>query len=138
MSPAYLLDTNAVSELVRNPAGAVASRAKEFRRGDICTSILVVAELRYGATKRQSRTLSAQLDKVLSALDVLPFEAPADHAYGDLHVRLERIGRPIGANDMFIAAHALALDCTLVTANEREFSRVQGLRIENWLRPVAH
>jgi tRNA(fMet)-specific endonuclease VapC len=99
---------------------------------------LVVAELRYGAAKRRSRALSAQLDEVLSALDLLAFEAPADRAYGDLRVGLERIGRPIGANDMFIAAHALALGCTLVTANEREFSRVEGLRIENWLRPVAH
>lgn len=138
MNPAYLLDTNAVSELVRNPGGVVASRAGGFRRGDICTSILVVAELRYGAAKRRSRALSAQLDEVLSALEVFPFEAPADCAYGDLRVRLERIGRPIEANDMFIAAHALALGCTLVTANEREFSRVEGLRIENWLSSIAH
>lgn len=134
MTPQYLLDTNAVSDMVRYPIGVVARRAAGVSAGQVCTSILVAAELRYGAFKRGSARLAAQLETILGTLDVLAFDAPADRAYGSLRVQLERSGQPIGANDMLIAAHALALGCTLVTDNERGFSRVTGLRIENWLR----
>jgi tRNA(fMet)-specific endonuclease VapC len=65
---------------------------------------------------------------------VLPFEQPADVVYGALRARLEEIGQPIWANDLFVAAHALALHCTLVTDNEREFTRITALAVENWLR----
>ena len=70
---------------------------------------------------------------VLEALDVVALEPPVDAVYGELRASLERIGRPMGANDLFIAAHALALGATLVTANEREFRRVERLFVENWL-----
>lgn len=100
----------------------------------VCTSIIVAAELRYGATKKASPRLSAQLEAVLGAIEVLPFEAPADAAYGLLRTRLEQAGRPIGANDLLIAAQALSLDYTIVTDNEREFAHVGDLRRENWLR----
>ena len=76
----------------------------------------------------------AQLEVVLSALEILPFDAPADKTYGLLRARLEQIGKPIGANDLLIAAQALSLGHVLVTDNEREFARVDGLRCENWLR----
>ena len=101
---------------------------------DEAAHIIVAAELRYGATKKNSPRLTAQLEAVLGALEVLALEAPADIRYGRIRASLERMGRPIGANDLLIAAHALSLDFTLVTDNEREFSRVDGLRIENWLR----
>jgi tRNA(fMet)-specific endonuclease VapC len=78
--------------------------------------------------------LSIQLERVLGALEVLPFEGPADRIYGELRARLESAGTPIGGNDMLIAAHALAADCCIVTDNEREFSRVFGLTVVNWLR----
>jgi len=130
----YLLDTNIISELVRNPQGRVAQRVREVGDAQVCTSIIVAAELRYGATKRGSRRLSAQLEKVLGALDVLPFEAPADAAYGMLRARLERFGRPIGGNDLLIAAQVLALGYAIVTDNEREFARIDDLPCENWLR----
>ena len=130
----YLLDTNIVSDLVRNPQGKVAQHIRRVGEAHVCTSIIVAAELRYEATKKGSPKLSAQLEAVLSALDVLPFETPADASYGVLRARLEHVGTPIGANDLLIAAHALAVGHTLVTDNDREFSRVRDLRSENWLR----
>lgn len=130
----YLLDTNVVSDLVRNPRGRVTQRIREVGEAQVCTSIIVAAELRYGATKRGSPGLTAQLEAVLGALDVLPFEAPADTTYGRLRAHLEHAGQPIGGNDMLIAAHALALRQTLVTDNEREFARIDELPCENWLR----
>ncbi|SPE44076.1 Ribonuclease VapC [Candidatus Sulfotelmatobacter sp. SbA7] len=130
----YLLDTNVVSDLVRNPQGEVARRIRTVGEKHVCTSIIVAAELRYGADKKGSPRLSSQLDAVLGALEVLPFEAPADTSYGLLRTRLEKRGTPIGANDLLIAAQALALGYVIVTDNEREFSRVEGLRLQNWLR----
>ncbi len=129
----YLLDTNIVSDLVRNPQGRVTRRIHAVGEAEVATSIIVAAELRYGAAKKGSPRLTAQLEAVLGALAVLPFEAPADAAYGSLRHRLERAGRPIGGNDLLIAAHAVSLGRTLVTDNEREFARVAGLARENWL-----
>jgi tRNA(fMet)-specific endonuclease VapC len=130
----YLLDTNVVSELIRNPQGRVAACIKSLGEAQVCTSIIVTAELRYGATRKGSPRLTAQLEAVLGALDVLPFEAPADAAYGLIRARLEQAGRPIGGNDLLIAAQAVALGYTMVTDNEREFVRINGLACENWLR----
>ncbi len=131
---AYLLDTNIVSDLVRNPKGRVAQHIREVGEAQVCTSIIVAAELRYGAAKRGSPRLTAQLEAVLGALEILPFAAPADLAYGCLRARLEHAGQPIGGNDMLIAAQAVALRHTIVTDNVREFGRVDGLPHENWLR----
>jgi tRNA(fMet)-specific endonuclease VapC len=130
----YLLDTNIVSDLVRNPQGKVAQHIRKVGEAQVCTSIIVAAELRYGAAKKGSPRLSAQLEAVLGALEVLPFETPADAAYGLLRTRLEQAGRPIGANDLLIAAQALTLGYAIVTDNEKEFAHVDDLRRENWLR----
>lgn len=130
---AYLLDTNIVSDLVRHPQGRVTERIRAVGEAEIATSIIVAAELRYGAEKKGSARLTAQLEAVLGALAVLPFEAPADAAYGMLRARLERAGRPIGGNNLLIAAQCVALGRTLVTDNEREFARIGGLKRENWL-----
>jgi tRNA(fMet)-specific endonuclease VapC len=130
----YLLDTMIVSDLLRNPQGKVGAQVRVVGEKHVCTSIIVAAELRYGAGKKGSLQLSSRLDAILRALDVLPFEAPADASYGLLRTRLEQAGTPIGANDLLIAAQALALGCVLVTDNEREFSRVEGLPLQNWLR----
>ena len=129
----YLLDTNILSDLVRHPQGRVAKKIAVEGEKSICTSIVVASELRYGADKRGSKRLTAQLDAILAALEILPLEAPADRHYGELRTDLERRGESIGPNDMLIAAHALALDCVVVTANVSEFARVSGLRVENWL-----
>ena len=130
----YLLDTSIVSDLIRNPQGRVARHIREVGEARVCTSIIVAAELRYGATKKGSPRLTAQLEAVLGALDVLPFEAPADTAYGLLRARLEQAGQPIGGNDLLIAAQAVALGCAIITDNEREFARIDDLPRENWLR----
>lgn len=130
----YLLDTNIVSDLVRNPHGRVTQRIRKVGEAQVCTSIIVAAELHYGSAKKGSPRLAAQLDAVLGVLEVLPFEAPADRTYGALRARLEQGGKLIGANDLLIAAQAIALGHVLVTDNEREFARVDGLRYENWLR----
>jgi tRNA(fMet)-specific endonuclease VapC len=134
----YLLDTNIVSDLVRNPQGKVASHVRAVGEKHVCTSIIVAAELRYAANKKRadkkgSPRLSSQLDAVLGVLEILPFETPADASYGLLRTRLEKAGTPIGANDLLIAAQALALGYVIVTDNEREFCRVKGLRLQNWL-----
>jgi tRNA(fMet)-specific endonuclease VapC len=130
----YLLDTNIVSDLVRNPQGRIAQHIRKIGEGQVCTSIIVAAELRYGAAKKQSTRLTAQLQAVLGALEVLPLEAPADTTYGALRARLEKAGRPIGANDLLIAAQTLALGYTIVTDNEKEFAQIKDLPRENWLR----
>jgi len=130
----YLLDTNIVSDLVRNPQGRVAQHIREVGEVQVCTSIIVAAELRYGATKKASPRLTAQLEAVLGALEILPFEVPADAAYGRLRTRLEQSGQPIGGNDLLIAAQAVALGYAIVTDNEREFARIDELPRENWLR----
>jgi tRNA(fMet)-specific endonuclease VapC len=130
----YLLDTNIVSDLVRNPQGKVAQHVRKVGEAQVCTSIIVAAELRYGATKKGSPKLSSQLEAVLGALEVLPFETPADATYGVLRTHLEKAGRPIGANDLLIAAQAIALGCAIVTDNDKEFARVKDLHCENWLR----
>jgi tRNA(fMet)-specific endonuclease VapC len=130
----YLLDTNIVSDLVRNPRGRIAEHIRRVGEARVCTSIIVAAELRYGAAKKRSPRLTAQLEAVLGGLDVLPFEAPADVAYGLIRTRLEQAGKPIGGNDSLIAAHAVSLGHTIVTDNEVEFARIDSLAQENWLR----
>jgi len=129
----YLLDTNVLSALVRDPQGPVASRIAAVGESAICTSIVVAAELRFGAEKSGSTKLSDRVDAILSALEVLPLEAPVDRHYATLRRALGRRGKPIGPNDMLIAAHALCQGLTVVTANVGEFSRVPGLSVENWL-----
>ena len=128
-----MLDTNIVSDLLRQPDGAIAQRIEEAGDEAVCTSVIVIAEIRFGIAKAGSRRLLTQLETVVRALPILPFATPADTAYGDLRAYLAEQGTPIGPTDLFIAAHALALDLTLVTANEREFRRVPGLKVENWL-----
>ena len=131
----FLLDTNALSDLVRNPAGSIARRIAAEGEDAVCTSVIVAAELRYGACKRGSPRLTERVEALLGELPVLAFEAPADAAYGEIRTALEAAGTPIGGNDLLIAAQARAADLVVVTANLREFTRVEGLRVENWLEP---
>ena len=131
--PRFLLDTNVVSHAIRFPNGSASDRMRVFA-GEICTSIIVAAELRFGAVKSRRRRLVDRVEELLRALEVIAFATSADAAYADLRAQLESAGETIGPNDMLIAAHALSLGLTLVTDNQREFSRVRGLKIENWLR----
>jgi tRNA(fMet)-specific endonuclease VapC len=129
----YLLDTNVISDIVRHPQGRIAEKIRAVGEDQICTSIIVAAELRYGTTKKGSARLATQLETVLGALHILPFDAPADRAYGSIRSQLEQVGRPMGGNDLLIVAQAVALGYTLVS-DDRGFARVKGLALENWLR----
>lgn len=130
----YLLDTNALSDLIRDPAGNVAMRLAQVGLDQVCTSVIVAAELRYGAAKRASTRLSERVDTILRQVPVKPFEPPSDQIYGRVRADMEANGVPIGDHDLLIAAQSLSLGCILVTDNEREFRRVPGLSVENWRR----
>ena len=129
----YLLDTNIISDLVRNPAGQATQRLLAVGDENVCTSIIVASELRYGCAKKGSARLQQRVKDVLALIPVLPLEAPADVEYGAIRTNLEKRGQPIGHNDLLIAAHASVLGTTLVTANVGEFSRIETLKVENWL-----
>lgn len=129
----YLLDTNIISDLVRQPQGRVAQRIAEVGDRQVLTSVIVAAELRYGCRKAGSARLSATVEALLVEIETIPFDETASRAYADLRTALEAKGQPIGGNDMLIAAQALALGCIMVTANIDEFARVDGLEVENWL-----
>lgn len=129
----YLLDTNILSELIRNPQGKAAQRIARVGEDRICTSIIVAAELRYGCAKSGSSRLTQAVEDLLAEIDVLPFDGPADVEYGFVRSRLEAAGKPIGGNDLLIAAHAKSIDAIVVTANVDVFSRVHGLKVENWM-----
>ena len=129
----YLLDTNTVSQLVRQPQGAVADHIARVGEDKVLTSIAVACELRYGAAKRGSRKLTRQVEAVLGAMTILPLEAGADRHYAAIRTTLEKKGLPIGANDLLIASHARSIGAVCVTANVAEFTRVPALKIENWL-----
>jgi tRNA(fMet)-specific endonuclease VapC len=129
----YLLDTNILSNLIRDPVGSVAQRIAEKGEDTVCTSIVVACELRFGAEKKQSASLRARVEELLTVLAVLALDVDTDFYYAGIRAKLEAAGTPIGPNDLLIAAHARSLDLILVSANVREFSRIPGLSVENWL-----
>ncbi|HUJ04129.1 MAG TPA: type II toxin-antitoxin system VapC family toxin [Rhizomicrobium sp.] len=130
----FLLDANILSALLRNPFGPIEKQIRFHGIDAVCTSIIAASELRFGAYKIGSARLTSEVEHLFERLPVIPFDVPADKHYAELRASLERAGTPIGANDMLIAAHALALGYTLVTNNDREFARVKSLKVENWLR----
>ena len=133
----YLLDTNILSALIRQPQGPVAATLARRGYGTVCTSIVVAAELRFGARKLGSEALTDKVDDLLVSLPVLSLDAGADHIYAEIRLQLEHAGTPIGPNDLLIAAHALASGLTLVTDNAEEFGGVAGLQVEKWLDSPA-
>jgi tRNA(fMet)-specific endonuclease VapC len=129
-----MLDTNICIYIVNRRPPSVLERFRTFRIGDIGISTITLAELEYGAAKsEQPRKNREALEQFVSPLEVASFDQPATSAYGKIRTALEKRGRPIGAMDMLIAAHALSLGATLVTNNKREFERVLGLKVENWV-----
>lgn len=130
---AWMLDTNTLSDLIRNPRGAIVQRLSSIEPDAVCTSIVVACELRFGAKRKGSDILTKRVEQLLASLTVLPLDGPADEHYADIRAALERAGTPIGNHDLFIAAHARSRGMTLVTHNTREFERVLGLRVEDWL-----
>lgn len=130
----YMLDTNIVSSVIRQPRSKLAGHLARMPRDTFGISLIVAAELHYGALRKGSSRLTHQVEAVLEGIDVLPLEEPVDRHYGDIRNELARQGQPIGHNDLLVAAHARALNLTLVSDNLGEFSRVPGLTVENWLR----
>ena len=133
----YLLDTNIISDMMRNPQGR-ANLQLEVRIAQsksplrVCTSVVVDCEVRYGLRRKSSSKLDLAYTHLLQVVEVLPLDALVTPHYASLRARLEQAGKSIGANDSLIAAHALALGATLITA-DAEFSRVPDLALENWL-----
>jgi tRNA(fMet)-specific endonuclease VapC len=130
-----MLDTNIVSDLVRNPQGSVNRHIVQVGSEAVCVSIITAAELRYRCARKGSARLLANVEAILGSIQILAFDVPADAEYGAIRAELEAAGRPIGPNDLLIAAQAYSLEAVLVTANSCEFSRVRGLQVENWLDP---
>jgi tRNA(fMet)-specific endonuclease VapC len=127
----FMLDTDTVSFALRG-VGAVAARLAKHKRSELCLSAITVAELRFGAEKRRSRKIHQALDAFLSGVDVLAFDNSAAEKFGVIAAALATAGEPIGQMDTLIAGHALAVRATLVTNNQRHFSKVNGLKLENW------
>lgn len=132
-----LLDTNIISDMMRNLEGRAATRAREasIHRGAdaLYTSIVVRCELEYGLARKPGARLLTAYRGVMQAIEVLPLDESVAAHYARLRVQLEQAGTPIGPNDTLIAAHALALRATLVSG-DTEFARIPGLQTENWLQ----
>lgn len=129
-----MLDTNIISDLLRNPGGRAAKHIADVGPDAICVSIITAAELRYGCAQKGSAKLSAHVEAILQSVQILAFDVPADAEYGDIRAELEAAGKTIGPNDLLIAAHACSSGAVLVTDNTDEFARVRSLRVENWIR----
>ena len=130
----YLLDTNILSDLVKQPAGAAARKIASLEdEKTCCTSLVVACELGYGAHKKGSAALSQKVNQLLATIAVLPLNDDMAVYYAEIRVELERMGQPIGSNELLIAAHARSQGLTVVTANVKEFMRVPELTVENWL-----
>lgn len=136
--PPFMLDTNIVSDAIRNPYGPVAARIQELGDEQICISAIVASELRFGILKRNSPRLTSLVESVLDRVTTLPYESTEAMHFAEIRWTLEQAGKPIGTTDLFIAAHARSLDLTLVTGNIREFARVPGLKVENWLGDIGN
>ena len=128
-----LLDTNICIHIINARPAAVLERFRQYRMGEIGVSSVVAAELTYGVVKSGSSRNRQALEMFLAPLIILPFDEAVIWAYGELRAELERRGTPIGSLDTTIAAHAIRQQAPLVTNNTREFARVPGLRLENWV-----
>ena len=134
----YLLDTNIFIYLCKGTYPAIADHIRSFGPGDIVISSITLAELEFGIAKSAKPEKNRRhFQELLLPFEILPFDSQAAIEYGIIRNCLEKAGSPIGPLDTLIAAHALAMGACLVTNNEREFSRVPGLRVENWSRGIA-
>ena len=133
----YLLDTNILSDMMRNPSGVAAQRFQKLAQSapnvKLCTSVVVQCELLFGLRRRTHPRWQTHYEKLLESVELLPLNSAVVPSYASLRSLLESTGTPIGPNDTLIAAHALTIDAILVTA-DAEFLRIPGLQVENWLR----
>lgn len=134
MAARYLLDTNICIYIRRRRPPEVLSRFEKLKPGEALLSVITYGELLYGAEKSVARAKAMQLlQELVGYLPVLPLPADVGEAYGVIRAELERNGEAIGNNDLWIAAHARAAKLILVTNNEREFRRIKGLKVQNWI-----
>ncbi|MDN5330880.1 MAG: tRNA(fMet)-specific endonuclease VapC [Tepidanaerobacteraceae bacterium] len=130
----YMLDTNICIYIIKKKPTEVIERFKKLDIGDICISSITLAELWYGVEKSQYKEKNrAALAAFIAPFEILPFSDKAATSYGEIRAFLEKRGESIGAYDLLIAAHALSENLTLVTNNVREFARIPGLSVENWV-----
>ncbi len=130
----YLLDTNIVSEAIRKPNGKIARRLHRMNVDRACVNVIVACELRFGLEKHPTPRLRQKIDTFLSRTTILDLPSTVATIYGAMRADLERRGQIIGSNDMLIAAHAIHTRLILVSDNVKEFERIPGLKLENWLR----
>ena len=130
--PRYLLDSDTLSWLVREPGGAIARRIAEVGADAVATSPVVAGELRFGALRSGSVALRDRVDEMLSRLPVVPIDGAVARSYATVRRALQSAGTPIGPTDLWIAAQALVVRRVVVTGNGREFRRVEGLGVEDW------
>lgn len=130
----YLLDTNIISDVAHNPAGSVGRKLSEIDPAEIVSSVVVAAEVWYGIENNPSFRSRGRTEAFMKNVNVLAMAPEVARTYGKLRAELKRTGNELGPNDLLIAAHAMSLGATLVTDDDRAFSRVRGLKIENWLR----
>ena len=133
--PLWLLDTNILSKVIKDPDGALGQRLRQVsdeHPGALVTSVINQCELSFGATRVNAAALQGKIFNLLQLIPALPLSADVVAHYATIRTHLERQGTPIGPNDTLIAAHALAMGATLVSG-DAEFARVPGLKVENWL-----
>jgi tRNA(fMet)-specific endonuclease VapC len=129
----YLLDTNIVSDVMKNPEGLAERLLRKNADAEIGISLVVKGEIVFGLARNRDAKGGKRFEALLEAIEVWPMHEAVADIYGAVRARMERLGAKMGVNDMWIAAHSLMLDATLVT-DDQAFSRVPGLKIENWLR----
>lgn len=130
----YLIDTNICIYLMKEKPRSVAERFRQLDIEDVVISEITVSELLFGIAKSQQKSKNQErLTHFLRPFTILPYKEPASQAYAKLRADLERRGQVIGALDMLIAGQAIAENLTLVTNNTKEFQRINGLRLENWV-----
>lgn len=135
MALRYLLDTDTCIYLAKHSSAKLMQRFAQEPADSAAISVVTLGELRFGAEQSQQRARAMEvLERFSQSLRVLPLEPSAAGPYGELRAKLKRAGTPLGASDLWIAAHALSLNLILISNNEREFVRVGGLQVENWLR----
>ena len=135
MKTRYMLDTNICIYIAKHQPPEVKARFERLKPGQLVMSAITYGELYYGANKSNQRTRAlTQLDELIQDIPVENLTSTAAEAYGEIRATLEKQGRLIGNNDLWIGAHAMALNVTLATNNEREFKRIAGLSVENWTK----
>lgn len=134
--PTYLLDTNICIYIAKHNPPAVRARFQQHAAHELAMSVITLGELRFGAEKSQARERAlSTVEHLAELIQTFPLTEQVGVHYGQIRAELEKSGTPIGNNDLWIAAHARAEGLVLVTNNEREFARVSGLHVENWLTP---